>query len=138
MESALSPNTAAFLDYLSTQLGSGNEPDMSGSIDPALKQPGNINTSLPPSAFFQLPDTKPIIPPISASSSQSPPDRVAGRSASLSASEGDSPALAGARTDKGSAGGIDGMHKRKAGLSHTVEEDEGEDDGKLINAHSSR
>ena len=130
MDSALSPNTAAFLDYLSTQLnGNGNgEPGMSGNADQVLKD--NNTTSLPPSAFFQLPDIKPVVPTSSISSTLSPPnkpDQVAGRSVSLSGSEGDSPIIAGKGSDKGGIG-ADGLHKRKAGLSHTVEEED-EDDG---------
>lgn len=129
MESALSPNTAAFLDYLSTQLQS----DGQENIDPKLSQVGNNATSLPPSAFFQLPElpeTKPDISSYSASTSISPveakqPQGHALRSVSVSGSEGDSVADGG----KG-ANGVDGLHKRKAGLSHTVEEDEGEDEGK--------
>jgi hypothetical protein len=125
MESALSPNTAAFLDYLSTQLQS-NEQD---NIDPKLAGVGNNATSLPPSAFFQLPDTKPDISSYSASTSISPVETKqqsghAHRSVSLSGSEGDGTAVG--------ALGADGLHKRKAGLSHTVEEDEGEDDGRSM------
>jgi len=136
MESALSPNTAAFLDYLSTQLsGNGtNEPDMSGNVD-LLNQNQNNATSLPPSAFFQLPDIKPSVTATSLSSSVSPQtksDHSAGRSVSVSGSEGDSPVIAGTGADKGSHAGMgpDGLHKRKAGLSHTVEEED-EDEGRL-------
>lgn len=137
MESALSPNTSAFLDYLSSQLkGDGTiDPDMSGNLDPMLNnqhQNQNNATSLPPSAFFQLPDIKPVVSQQSFSSSLSPPtksDQSAGRSVSVSGSEGDSPAIAGSG-DKGGHGllGPDGLHKRKAGLSHTVEEED-EDEG---------
>ena len=137
MESALSPNTAAFLDYLSTQLnGNGtNEPDMSGNVDLMKDQNQNNATSLPPSAFFQLPDIKPVVPTHSLSSSVSPPtksDQSTGRSVSVSGSEGDSPVIAGIGADKGSHAGMgpDGLHKRKAGLSHTVEEED-EDEGRL-------
>jgi hypothetical protein len=136
MESALSPNTAAFLDYLSTQITSGgtNEPDMSGGFDPNSKQQNNA-TSLPPSAFFQLPDVKPVVPQQSTFSSLSPPtksDQSTGRSVSVSGSEGDSPVIAGTGADKGGQAGMgpDGLHKRKAGLSHTVEEED-EDEGML-------
>lgn len=132
MESALSPNTAAFLDYLSNQLsGNGdNGADMSNLKD----QNQNTATSLPPSAFFQLPDIKPVVPTTSNSSSLSPPtksDQSAGRSVSVSGSEGDSPVIAGPG-DKGSHAGMgpDGLHKRKAGLSHTVEEED-EEEGML-------
>jgi hypothetical protein len=96
----------------------------------------NNATSLPPSAFFQLPDIKPVVPTTSLSSSVSPPtksDQSTGRSVSVSGSEGDSPVIAGTGADKGShvAMGPDGLHKRKAGLSHTVEEED-EDEGRLI------
>jgi hypothetical protein len=138
MESALSPNTAAFLDYLSTQLnGNGtNEPDLSGNVDLLKDQNQNNATSLPPSAFFQLPDIKPVVPTTSLSSSVSPPtksDQSTGRSVSVSGSEGDSPVIAGTGADKGSHAGMgpDGLHKRKAGLSHTVEEED-EDEGRLF------
>jgi len=100
---------------------------MSGNSDQVLKD--NNTTSLPPSAFFQLPDIKPVVPTSSISSTLPPPtkpEQVAGRSVSLSGSEGDSPVIAG-KGDKGSVG-ADGLHKRKAGLSHTVEEED-EDDG---------
>jgi hypothetical protein len=138
MESALSPNTAAFLDYLSTQLnGNGsNEPDLSGNVDLMKVQKQNNATSLPPSAFFQLPDIKPVVPTTSLSTSVSPPtksDQSTGRSVSVSGSEGDSPVIAGTGVDKGSHAGMgpDGLHKRKAGLSRTVEEED-EDEGRLI------
>lgn len=124
MESALSPNTAAFLDYLSGQLQNDGHDD----IDPKLAEVGMNATSLPPSAFFQLPETKPDITAYSQSTSVSPVEAKsqgsnhAHRSVSVSGSEGD-----GATADH--AKGVDGLHKRKAGLSHTVEEDDGEDEG---------
>jgi hypothetical protein len=128
MESALSPNTAAFLDYLSGQLQNDGHED----VDPKLAQVGMNATSLPPSAFFQLPETKPDISLLSQSSSVSPVESKAQgpnhihRSTSASGSEGDA-----ATADHGKGGnGADGLHKRKAGLSHTIEEDDGEDDGK--------
>jgi hypothetical protein len=138
MESALSPNTAAFLDYLSSQLnGDGTNDSQMGSIDSTLgNQIQNNATSLPPSAFFQLPDVKPVLPNQSTSSSLSPPtksDKSAGRSVSVSGSEGDSPVVPGTGADKaGHAGlGPDGLHKRKAGISHAVEEED-EDEGMFM------
>jgi len=143
MESALSPNTAAFLDYLSTQLSGNatNDPDTSGN-DLLKDQNQNNATSLPPSAFFQLPDIKPSVPATSLSSSVSPQtksDQSAGRSVSVSGSEGDSPVIAGTGADKGSHAGMgpDGLHKRKAGLSHTVEEED-EDEGTSFRWKKSR
>jgi hypothetical protein len=136
MESALSPNTAAFLDYLSSQLNGNGDSNTSGDVDPVLKNMNNQNsnnaTSLPPSAFFQLPDIKPVVPTTSLSASLSPPipsDRSAGRSVSISGM--------GTGIDRGTTAGsgLDGLHKRKAGLSHTVVEEEEEDDGEFSDYH---
>jgi AP-1-like factor len=49
---ALSPNTAAFLDYLSTSAAA----DLQSSSLPNSSSNANANpTSLPPSAFFPMP-----------------------------------------------------------------------------------
>ena len=131
MESALSPNTAAFLQYLSSQLGgdsnnTGNDTSGTDSGNAALA-PG-AEAALPPSAFFQIPDTSNNANslPTPASKSSSPPDI---KPQNLSASEGDSPLDSAPAV--AAATGTDGHHKRKAGLHHTVVEDE-EDDGQCL------
>ena len=146
MESALSPNTAAFLQYISSQMGGNanagnndqNAQSQSASIDQQL---ATSTTSLPPSAFFQMPqpqttnsNTNSLSTP--ASKSVSPVDTkpsISGakdRSVSLSGSDEGSPlSLDNASGSRNAGAGID--HKRKAGGHHVIEED-GEDDGTRI------
>lgn len=144
MESALSPNTAAFLQYISSQLGpeANNASDgKEGALPTSLEQQLATATSLPPSAFFQIPETNSLPTPNSKSASPvdskpavQPQQRSQnGRSVSVSESEEGSPSSAGNGRQAGNAasanGAIDGLHKRKAGVHHQVIEDDGEDEG---------
>lgn len=103
-----------------------------GSIDQQLAA---LNaTSLPPSAFFQIPEsTKSNTLSTPASKSVSPVGHrsahPAGRSVSLSGSEEGSPLSVGNASGSlpAAPAGID--HKRKAGVHHPIEEDD--EDGRL-------
>lgn len=152
MESALSPNTAAFLQYISSQMsGDGNNAnDIDNNQPSGLPQPANASiqqqlatstTSLPPSAFFQIPEsttsntTNSLSTPASKSVSpvDTKPAHHSGRSASLSSSEEGSPDHAsGSRPAAAKAGGGVGIdHKRKAGVHHLIEET-GDEEGKFL------
>lgn len=152
MESALSPNTAAFLQYISSQMsGEGSNSNSNDdnnnkssvlpqSANPSIQQQlATSTTSLPPSAFFQIPESTTsntsngLSTPASKSVSPvdtKPAHHSAGRSASLSSNEEGSPDNAsGSRPAPAKSGaGID--HKRKAGLHHLIEET-GDEEGKF-------
>lgn len=140
MESALSPNTAAFLQYLSSQLGGDNNNtgnDTSGTDSGNAALASGAEAALPPSAFFQIPNTSSNANnlPTPASKSSSPPDI---KPQTLSASEGDSPLDSAPAV--AAATGTDGHHKRKAGLHHTVVEDEEDDetDSDAVSGHEDK
>lgn len=143
MESALSPNTAAFLQYISSQLGNedtGNQQTNGDNF--AYPQSTNIDqnlataaTSLPPSAFFQIPEPNNL--PTPASKSVSPIDSKSvhnvGRSVSRSESEEGSPLRVGnASGSKPAINGAGLEHKRKAGVYHPVVEEDGDEEGEIL------
>lgn len=141
MDSALSPNTAAFLQYISSQLGpdqndkNDNVVGKEGAVPGSIEQQLATATSLPPSAFFQMPENNNFPTPQSKSVSPIetkpvPQQQQNARSVSISESEEGSPSSAvNGRQAGGPNGGIDGLHKRKAGHHHQIVEDEGEEDG---------
>src|SRR6478736_1457356 len=119
---ALSPNTAAFLDYLSTSAAA----DLQSSNLSTL--PNANPTSLPPSAFFPMPvpgrDTPEATPESSNNDSVSPPGQQQKQSSYIvSDSEGESPDR---RKSSGGGGGAGVNNKRRAGHSHgkDVEEED--------------
>lgn len=112
MEDALSPNTSAFISYLSS------------NFEKDAKNP----TSLPTSAFFPIPvpgrDTPEDTPPSSNEPSQSPEKRSARRCSLSGDSEADSQGEDGGRIENGQ-----GIHKRKASGNSGQEMEEEDDDG---------
>ena len=107
----LTPNTSAFLSYLSTNLGT----------DISQEQLKNINpVSLAPSAVFPVPgrDTPEDTPPSSVDTSQSPEKPYLDNNSADSADE----------VADESRNQIAPNHKRKAGQGHQINEDEDEDE----------
>lgn len=135
----LSPNTSALLSYLSAD-------DMTSfSFDHLLADPtpkisqGYTNpnpTSLPPSAFFNMPvpgrDTPELTPESSSNAASESPEGL--RAVMHTDSEEDAvmarraSAGAGAGGRKGSEAAV--VNKRKAGHGHTVQEHDDEDEGR--------
>ncbi|RSH87422.1 hypothetical protein EHS25_003332 [Saitozyma podzolica] len=124
---ALSPNTAAFLDYLSTSAAA----DLQSSSLPNSSSNANANpTSLPPSAFFPMPvpgrDTPEATPESSNNDSVSPPGLQQKQSSYIvSDSEGESPDR---RKSSGGGAGAGANNKRRAGHSHGKDVEEDDDD----------
>ena len=147
----LTPNTSAFLSYISNAYDSNNVKD--GFTD---NIPNNVNTttttnnndnnpsSLPPSAFFPIPgrDT-PQDTPSSIEASQSPPEplkkntggRGNGGRASLSGGEFDLDSPEREEVGRNDSA-VTGNHKRKAGQGNAKHDEEDEsDDGGLISLY---
>jgi AP-1-like factor len=119
----LTPNTSAFLSYLSSTMG--KEEDDSIYSNANYDSTKNLNpSSLPPSAFFPLPgrDTPEDTPPSSIEASQSP-EKITQDHRKLSAYSADDSDSPSSKPKVSKA-----THKRKGGAGHK-EEDEDEEDG---------
>ncbi|WWC70232.1 uncharacterized protein I206_104182 [Kwoniella pini CBS 10737] len=129
MDTVLSPNTSAFLNYLGTF-----------TSDDATKNNLSNPTSLPPSAFFNsMPvpgrDTPEDTPPSAEEASVSPENR----GEALSASD-DSDNEPGSSKNRRASG--TGVNKRKVGQTHrkaSVDEEEDEDsDSDMVSGHEDK
>ncbi len=108
----LTPNTSAFISYLSS----------------AMEQEDNVPKSFPPSAFFPMPvpgrDTPENTPPSSNEQSRSPEQRAQADQSVSDESHDDSP-----REHGGGRESEQGIHKRKAGRTTRLVEEDEDDDG---------
>jgi len=125
----LTPNTSAFLSYLSSTMGTGVDDSIYSNTN--YDSTKNVNpASLPPSAFFPMPgrDTPEDTPPSSIEASQSPEKIIHdNRKANIySADDSDGPSA------KVKVKGAIANHKRKGGAGHHQEDEEEDDDGEEI------
>ncbi|WWD17350.1 hypothetical protein CI109_101791 [Kwoniella shandongensis] len=119
MESAFSPNTTAFINYLGSFSGDTASDDLDGNKNP---------TSLPPSAFFSMPvpgrdtpeDTPPSLPSVS-------PEKSNNDAGHLSVSE-DSDSVTPDRETKLKRKNSTAGNKRKAGPAAHVRENDGDEE----------
>ena len=123
----LTPNTSAFLSYLSSTMG--NDGDDSIYSNNNYDSTKNLNpASLPPSAFFPMPgrDTPEDTPPSSIEASQSPEKIThdSRKANAYSADDSDEPST------KPKVKGSPANHKRKGGAGHKEEDEEEDEDGK--------
>lgn len=152
----LTPNTSAFLSYLSANLGNENDNANTGAFDQNAFNGFNFDSlpafdasnapkvktqpaSLPPSAFFPVPgrDTPEDTPPSTNEASQSP-EKVLAKAGTVQHDSEDS--------DRDAQGDRRASinHKRKAGLAiqanrHVEEEDDDEeDDSDLADGHEDK
>jgi AP-1-like factor len=120
----MTPNTSAFLSYLSSALASDPSAGFENPqpVSSTYEKPNP--TSLPPSAFFNMPlpgrDTPEDTPPSSVEAPSQSPEKRAGGYDGLSPD-----------TDEGSERGHDPNHKRKVGHGHVRQEEDDEEDGTL-------
>jgi AP-1-like factor len=130
----LTPNTSAFLSYLSGATGNANMDfsstdqynpfDSYTTFNANTKQP----SSLPPSALFPVPgrDTPETTPPSSSETNPSPdkPSQAEATGNKASDSEEEAPKQSGTAN----ASAKKATHKRKAGQGHHINEDADEDE----------
>ncbi|WVW83881.1 hypothetical protein I302_105903 [Kwoniella bestiolae CBS 10118] len=143
MDSVLSPNTSAFLNYLNTFSSDDISADNTTIGKDVLGNPSTNPTSLPPSAFFNsMPvpgrDTPEDTPPSAKENSVSPDKQTRALSVSDDSEDDASPEVSGNRRVSGA-----GANKRKVGQTNrnrnnSVDEEDEEDSDSDMSGHEDK